>query len=125
MWTDEWVGLPYRKLGRSRDGVDCLGLFVMLQKARFDRDIYDPHCTMSQAARKEVAKQQKTDWKPVLRAEEGDAMLFMVRGVEMHVGYCLPNKKMLHIEDGAGSIIEDWSIAKWGQRLEGIYRFAG
>lgn len=125
MWTDKWVGLPYRKLGRSLDGLDCLGLFVMLQKERFERVIHDPHCTMDQAARRNIAQKQKTDWKPVFRALEGDALLFKVRGIEMHVGFSLPNKTMLHIENDTGSLIEDWSVAKWGQRLEGIYRFVG
>ncbi len=123
MWTDEWVGLPYLKLGRSREGVDCLGLFAMLQKTRFDRAIRDPHCTMGEAARRKIAQQHKLSWETVSTGQEGDALLFTVKGLELHVGFCLPNNKMLHIESDTGSLIEDWGVSKWGQRLEGIYRF--
>jgi cell wall-associated NlpC family hydrolase len=122
MWSDSWIGLPYLKLGRSVAGCDCLGLFLMLQTDRHGRRIPDPMCDMAQAARSRVINQYRPSWREVADAQEGDAVLFRA-GRAWHIGYCLGGQMMLHIEDARGSLIEQWSGTRWGNRMEGVYRF--
>lgn len=122
MWTDQWVGLPYRKLGRGPDAFDCLGLFLALQRERHGRDLPDPRCTMLQAAREQTAESMRPLFRRVDTAEEGDALLFRVAGRLLHVGYSVGSTHMLHVENEAGSVIERWTTTRWLGRLEGIYR---
>lgn len=126
MWTDNWIGLPYQELGRGPEQYDCLGLFVALQAVRFGRVIDDPLCTMSRAARQKTADAARKNWGRVPEASEGAALLFRVRGMKLHVGYALDDRLMLHTSQATGeSVIEDFRALNWGQRLEGIYAYAG
>ena len=125
MWTDDWIGIPYQELGRGPDSYDCLGLFVTLQRVRHDRAIFDPLCLASVAARRNLAAANKSDWRSVGEATEGDALLFDVRGHPLHVGYALDNHLMLHTsKDTDEVVIEDFRATGWGDRLEGVYTYA-
>ena len=124
MWTDSWIGTPYRELGRGPE-YDCLGLFVALQRARCGREIFDPACTTQEAVKAHLADRQRHLWRAVDVAREGDALLFKVAGEPVHLGFALNNKMMLHTEKATGAVIEDFRSSKWGTRLEGIYRYAG
>jgi cell wall-associated NlpC family hydrolase len=124
MWTDDWIGIPYRERGRGPEEYDCLGLFLALQRVRHGRELFDPHCTMTRAARVRLADQFRPDWRHVERAEEGAAVLFHVKGMALHVGYALDARRMLHASGEAGqSVIEDFTSTAWGTRLEGIYLY--
>ncbi|EBA18406.1 tail assembly protein, putative [Roseobacter sp. SK209-2-6] len=126
MWSDDWIGIPYQELGRGPDGYDCLGLFLALQRVRHGRDLFDPLCSMTAAARMNLADQVRPKWKRIERAEEGAAVLFRVKGFALHVGYALDYRHMLHASGEAGqSMIEDFTSSNWGTRLEGIYAYAG
>lgn len=126
MWTDDWIGIPYQELGRGPDGYDCLGLFLTLQRIRHGRHIFDPMCLASVAARQKLAQAAKSDWTPVSVASEGDALLFEVRGMPLHVGYALDGRLMLHTSKDTGEVvIEDYRAPVWGDRLEGVYAYAG
>ncbi|MBO9398729.1 peptidoglycan endopeptidase [Shimia sp. R9_2] len=126
MWTDDWIGIPYQDLGRGPDSYDCLGLFVELQRVQHDREIYDPLCSVGEAARYEIAEQSKPLWREVSEAQAGDALLFRVRGRPLHIGYAVSARLMLHTSaQSGGSVLEDFTTSKWGANLEGIYRYVG
>lgn len=124
MWVNKWVGLPYRELGRGPQEFDCLGLFLALQRERHGRDLFDPLCSMTQAARARLADQVRPEWHRVKIASEGSALLFKVKGMELHVGYALNNRLMLHTSNATGaSEVSNFRAAGWGGRLEGIYDY--
>ncbi len=126
MWTDDWVGLPYRELGRGPESYDCLGLFVALQRARHGRTVFDPMCTVQTAMRKGFAAHEKPNWRRVNVGHPGCAILFKVRGLELHIAYGLDDQRMLHTgQDTGESLIETYRTAGWGDRMEGIYAYAG
>lgn len=121
-WTNDWIGHPYRELGRGPDEYDCLGLFLALQRARHGRELFDPLCTMTGAARMKLADQVRPEWRRVAQPVEGAALLFRVRGLELHVGYALGGHRMLHASYEAGqSVIQDFTTMIWAPRLEGVY----
>ena len=125
MWTDDYIGIPYQELGRGPDTYDCLGLFVALQRERHGRVIFDPLCLASVAARRKLAASAKHAWTPERVASEGDALLFEVRGMPLHVGYALDGRLMLHTSQDTGEVvIEDFKSPAWGDRLEGVYSYA-
>lgn len=125
MWSDDWVGLAYRELGRGPEAYDCLGLFLALQRERHDRTLFDPLCTMTAAARMRLADQMRHEWRQVDVASEGAALVFRVRGMELHVGYALNERQMIHACGDVGeSVIEDFITGNMSRRLEGIYVYA-
>ena len=124
MWTDVWIGLPYAELGRGPREFDCLGLFLALQGDRHGRTLFDPRCTMGLAARRDIVESQRSGWRPVEIASEGDALVFRVRGHLLHIGYAVNKRLMLHTSQETGeSVLEDFLSIAWGGRLEGIYRY--
>lgn len=126
MWTDKWIGLPYAEYGRGPDAYDCLGLFMELQKDRFNRVLHYPACSMTEAARADLAGSERPKWRQVDVAHEGCAVLWKERGHALHVGFALDARRMLHMCGEIGeSVIEDFTGANWGQRLEGIYEYRG
>ena len=40
-WAEHYVGIPYRPLGRDRDGCDCWGLLAMVWREQFGCDLPD------------------------------------------------------------------------------------
>jgi cell wall-associated NlpC family hydrolase len=53
MWADQYVGLPFRKGGRDRTGLDCYGLvrLVLAEQAGVILDRFDYVIDVSEAAR--------------------------------------------------------------------------
>lgn len=42
-WADEYVGLPFKRMGRTREGLDCWGLvrLVLLEKGNLELPAYN------------------------------------------------------------------------------------
>lgn len=106
-------------------GADCLGLFIMANRQRLGVQIPDPLCSLPQAIREGQADRNRWLYDEVQSAIEGDAILMRARGHPVHVGYCIDQRFMLHTEDEAGSVVERWDCSKFGQRVLGVYRYAG
>lgn len=123
-WTDDWVGKRYAEGGRGPQAYDCLGLFLALQHVRCGLVLPDPACTLRSALRDRVVEAQRADWRPVDGPREGDALMFRVGRYELHVGFCLDARMMIHIErDGPGSVVQSFLHQPWRQRLTGVFRY--
>jgi len=122
MWTDKYVGIPYVDGGRAMDGVDCLGLLVMVFKERHNIAFPDPQCNAPEALRRGEAETQKKRFRCVQVAEEGDVVLVRVKGRPLHIGYALNHFAMLHADHALGVCVEDFTAPRWSARVEGIYR---
>ena len=117
-WTHPWIGLGYEKDGRGPK-YDCLGLFIALHLARFNRVIPDPETTKAHIARPILAPH----FSQVEDVQEGDALLFLAGGF-LHVGFALDEVDMLHVhKDAAGSVVESYTGTIWAKRLKGTYRY--
>lgn len=129
-WCNKFVGLPYASGGRTRDGVDCWGLFNMVWAEEFGRPMpdYDGLAWAKGADAEEVARCARAysdRFLPIAPGEEkcGDGVLFRMRGVPLHLGMVVYPGKMLHIEDGADACIEAYSSFQWSKRIIGFYRY--
>lgn len=126
MWTDAWVGLRYKELGRGPDLYDCLGFYLAVYEARTGIMLPDPMISRLGSARSRSIGRALGHYVPVEVVAEGDALLFQMAGGSMHVGYALNGRDMLHLEaDAACSCIENWRSSRWLGRHQGIYRYAG
>ncbi len=121
-WAERWIGHPYADLGRGPAAYDCLGLFLAVQQAEFGRNL--PYGLVPLGPEEGVEQaRRRADWVAVDVAQPGDAVL-MHRGHGWHIGTAIDNERMLHAI-APQSVIEPFRSAKWGQRLEGIYTYAG
>lgn len=126
-WSDGYVGFPYREGGRGHDGIDCLGLFLLVQREQFGRALTDPGCTAPEAVRRRVVEGARQDWAEIEpgAAQAGDALLFRIEGYPLHIACALNPVFMLHAERGIGSVVECWTGIAWRNRLEGAFRYVG
>jgi cell wall-associated NlpC family hydrolase len=120
------IGTPFRHQGRSRQGLDCVGLVIYSLRAvgfpindqrgyrivpprRMLRKAFEEHGLI------EVAKQ------PV----DGDVLLFWLRDkrLEIHCGVACGDG-FVHVEDGRR--VEFASLASgWGDQVAAVFRVRG
>ena len=132
MWTDSYLGWPFLEGGRSRAGIDCLGLYLLLNRERLGREIPDLACTRAAAVKHRLAEAQRAAWQPVAphEVQEGDLVMMKAGGHLAHVGYTLDRDAssdaawMIHIEDAFGSRLDRTDLQPIASRVEGIYRYA-
>lgn len=124
MWTDDYVGLPFKARGRDRRGLDCWGLFRLLYRERLGIELpsWDIYQTTTDGIIGQTIAEQARAWQPVATAREGDGILFT--GKAWHIGFCLNDTDMLHICRSRESCIESFRSPIWAGRIEGIYRWA-
>jgi cell wall-associated NlpC family hydrolase len=122
-WAERYIGAPYEVGGRG-PAYDCLGLFLHLQRARRGLRLPDPACAMEHARDNPLVAEARSDWRRVQHPQDGDAALFRVGPVGLHIGYVLDGLHMLHIEGPEGAVIERLDSPRRRARLEGFYRHA-
>lgn len=128
-WAAEYVGLPYQTRGRTRDGVDCWGLFNMVWREQLGREL-PPYEGLDwyQGQKPRDIGGSAIDYAsqfrevPLADVRLGDGLVIRMRGHPFHVGLALNGSWMLHTHDGAGSVIECFRDMKWRDRISAVYR---
>lgn len=125
-----FVGTPWVDKGRSRQGVDCGGLLIVLGKelgllpqefdATFDHDrTYDGlHGTLSK-----FADEIPEEWP----AEEGDVWTYSFAG-DMHAHcavYSPSDNSLVHAYPAVQKVAEHSAVGKWVRRVHKRYRVRG
>jgi cell wall-associated NlpC family hydrolase len=132
-WVDEYIGIPFKAMGRDRAGLGCWGMVWLVYREQFGRDVpayAENHFTTNDSYEvgKLVAGEIVTKWVPVEPGTEvvGDAVLFRVGGWPSHIGVVVDpaEKKFLHSFLGTDSCVDRWDGPRWRRRLTGFYRFA-
>lgn len=130
-WAAQYVGIPYRPLGRDRNGCDCWGLLALIWREQFGRDLPDYQAARWQERSDAAvvgagAAQYAAQFLPVERGQEsaGDGVLLRMRGHPLHVGCVLAPGWMLHTHESADSCVESFERSAWSHRVLGIYRYA-
>lgn len=130
-WSAGFVGLPYADCGRTRAGADCWGLYWLVQKEAFGRDV--PTYAGAYACSDERAEihavigeaMAHTLWERTFAPEDGDAVVFSLGRFDAHVGVFAGPGRMLHMAGSGGALIEDFTRPKWASRLIGFWRWRG
>lgn len=128
-WAAQYVGLPYRKHGRERDGVDCWGLLCMIWREQLGGPLaaYEG-VDWYTGQRPEVigsdALAYASQYTQVALGDEqlGDGLLLRMRGHPFHVGLVLAPGYMIHTHESAGSVIERYRSLQWEKRISAVYR---
>lgn len=137
-WVADYIGIPYRALGRARDGLDCWGLvrLVYAEQKGIALPAYDGRGfsggrgTATRASVADtaalVAEAQRTSWREVPRASAAvlDVVLLRVHGQPIHVGVVVAPGAMLHSLAGHDSAVERLDGMAWANRLMGFWRWS-
>jgi cell wall-associated NlpC family hydrolase len=109
--------VPYRYRGRSaRTGLDCVGVFSIMQR-RLGKSVpfYPSHEGGLAAARGQ--------WVKVAKPEIGDAILMFSDDPPWHVATAISAVEMIHAKSTAGVVIERFDSPLFARRIEGFYRW--
>lgn len=118
-----WVGTPFLHQGRSRAGVDCVGLLVVVAQDLglpihdFTRYGRVPH---PRRMGEELARQM--DRISIGQAGPGDVFWLAWRDVPQHLAI-LTDGGMIHSFQTAGQVIEHPIDQTWRARVRGAFRF--
>lgn len=97
-FIDDWMGVPYKGAGMDKNGVDCSGFTVLLQKEIFNRSV--PRIARN------MAENVKRKYEEEL--EEGDLVFFDFGGQKFsHVGVYLKNNRFVHASTSKGVIVSN------------------
>lgn len=141
-WVRGYIGIPWKPLGRDRDGCDCWGIVRLALREQFnvivpayDTGYHDAGKHDVPAIRaiidqerpryREIATVDDSGLMPLADQQAGDVLVIRQRGVPSHVALVVTKRTMLHIEDGIDSTIEDYTDSMWRRRLVGCYRYVG
>lgn len=112
--TLTWDGVPFRHQGRSRRGVDCVGLGICVGRAvglLGDYDILNYRRNADGADLIREFRGQMGREKPVADAEPGDVFLFRDRQFAVHVGIVVetaPRVQVMHAYAPARRVLRCW-----------------
>jgi cell wall-associated NlpC family hydrolase len=108
--------VPYVEKGRDMRGLDCVGLFVAIQR-RLGRwlPLYE-----SDAALLEIAMQ---DWERVDSPQPGDGVLLRSTSPRWHLATVIGGNLMIHAKEEAGVVVERIDTPLYARRIEGFYRW--
>ncbi|MET4082157.1 putative lipoprotein NlpC [Pedobacter sp. UYP30] len=97
----DWAGVRYKFGGSDKNGIDCSGFALLLEKQIYGVDL--PRVSKDQAS---VAKRKNPD-----RLEEGDLIFFAFGGGRVdHVGVYLNNGYFVHASTSRGVIVDDLNL---------------
>ncbi|GAA2888186.1 cell wall-associated NlpC family hydrolase [Aminobacter niigataensis] len=131
MNLDDFVGLPWLDRGRDRNGCDCWGLLALVYAERFGIELpsfRDDYQTAADGDAVSALIDGRRDcWTEIPDGTErpGDAVLMSLGGRPRHVGIVIGGARVLHIERGAGSVIESYRSFRLRRRVLGFFRHDG
>lgn len=130
----KYVGIPFKDYGRDpvkNGGVDCYGLVSYILKNEFSINVnlYEDLSYIEDNPQKTAdniikISQNKTEWVDISLDEvkEGDVILMKLQGLPVHLGLALNNIEMIHVFQGANTVIENFRNHKWRHRIWGVKR---
>jgi cell wall-associated NlpC family hydrolase len=128
----DYVGIPYKNLGRSRDGCDCYGLAWLYHLEQFG--VLLPSYLTGYASADDggavvvFGATIKHQWQPVPQPDlaRGDLVTLRVGRYISHVGIWLDRAdEFLHVLRGRNATIERLSDLQWQNSYQGAYRWTG
>ena len=109
------LSIPWKPGGRDRDGIDCVGLFLEMQR-RMGRTV------PAYGSDEGVLAIARESWERVEDPQPGDAVLLRSSKPAWHIGTVTKRGVMIHAKEGAGVVVERYDAPQYARRVEGIYK---
>lgn len=123
MQYSDLIGTPFLRHGRSKDGIDCLGVVLEMYR-RFGIALTDPVETLPVEALTDhsVVSDAMGEWEEVNSGyRERDVIVFRDSTGKVHVGILVSLSKMLHATENNGVVVSP--IRYRQQSIEKVYRY--
>jgi cell wall-associated NlpC family hydrolase len=124
-----WLGVPWRHQGRTRAGVDCVGLIALVARdlaiSTYDYTSYGRRAH-GQAFVHHLA--ENMDALRVAEAQPGDVLVFADQAYPCHCGFLtekFEQPHLLHSHATRRKVIEEPYIGEWPARVRFAFRFRG
>lgn len=123
-WVGQYLNIPFKERGRSRDGLDCYGL--IRQVFQEQRQIELPSYVEDYATTTDIDEIRAiyrgamcAHWieVPIAQAQMFDVTIMRILGNPVHFGLVLDPPWFLHIREGIWSCVERWDSMIWKRRL--------
>ena len=122
-----WLGVPWRHQGRSRAGVDCAGLVVLVARALELAD-HDSTAYGRRAQGQGFVEHFRghMDGIAVTQAKPGDVLVFADQTYPCHCGFLterLGRPHLLHAHATRRQVIEESYAGEWPAKIKFAFRF--
>lgn len=126
-WSAAWVGLPWRRDGRTIDGCDCWGLVVLVYRDVWAIDLPPYHGAIDATEAAIARGAAEGPWRRIdlSVAREGDLVTMRAGRGGGHVGIVAGDGLMLHMVEARSSRLDRWTRGPWGLSLTGLWRHGG
>lgn len=131
-WTDEYVGIPFVRKGRSPRGWDCIGLVIHVLRERagvaLPSYLIDSHA--SRAVQREIhAAETGGEWMPVEPGSERALDVVVMRAIhaggyaaDSHVGLVVGPGWLMHVEEATATVCLPFTHGTVAGRIRRIWR---
>src|SRR5512134_2863655 len=124
-----WLGVPWRHQGRSRAGIDCVGLIAVVARA-LGISSYDYTSYGRRAHGQAFVHHFAENMTPirVTDALPGDVLLFADHAYPCHCGFStrqFEQPHLLHAHATRRKVIEEPYIGEWPEKVKFAFRFRG
>ena len=127
-WSERYIGIPYREMGRDKFGLDCWGLVYLVYKDELNIQLPDYVSDYSSPEELReigslIAQEKQSDWHRIDATDirPFDVALFRRGRFDAHVGVMVDSTRMLHMARGQRAVIEVLDRTSWKPRLQGYY----
>jgi cell wall-associated NlpC family hydrolase len=119
----QYLDTPWRHQGRSRSGMDCVGLLIAVSRdlgVPVEDDTHYSHFPDSSLLLGHLKKY--TEELPLAEAQPGDLVLMCVRGRLQHTGI-LTERGLLHAAACYRKVCEHGLTDEWRRTIRQVYRW--
>lgn len=118
----EYIGIPFKYGGRTKQNLDCYGLVMLLYKELHNIELPDVVSPEYLETIAELVSTELVKWQPC-ELKEGALLVFSIRGYGAHVGYYLGGDKMIHTWEKTNGVTIERLSHSWQHRLLGTYEY--
>ena len=126
MWSNKYIGIPYKDYGRDETGIDCWGLVCLVYKQEFNIELPTFDSSYHVDDRKQLHQliaQHRESWVQLDAPKPGCVVLFKILGSESHVGIAISPTQFLHARDGYDTSVESFDNTNWRSRIVGYFEY--
>ncbi len=117
----DYIGIEYKKHGRTAEGLDCYGLVKLYLENEHGVLLSDFDYDGTEAS---MLAEHKTDneWADVSEYQKGDVLVLRQMRTACHVGVVIDSERFIHCEENIGVVMDYMHRGRWKRRIVSAHR---